>query len=64
MSENEESNDELIKQLEMLDERIGVLQQQDKTKTTECVLCGLAGCDVISFEHRRPVHDQCLKSKG
>jgi hypothetical protein len=56
------SKEEVIEELKKLDNELGVLNERDKLLKQKCKVCGLTGCDVLSFKHRGPVHTKCITS--
>ena len=54
----------MVKKLDRLHEEIEVLETQNKVRRQKCKICGNVGCDVLSFQHKGPVHKACLLSSG
>jgi len=55
--------EEVRQELEQIERDIKILKSRKMIEDSKCAICNKDGCDVISFEHRKPVHAKCLHNK-
>ncbi len=56
----EKDPEKIAARMRQLDEELEVLQTKEKLFKCKCVVCGMKGCDVLSFKHKKPAHNKCL----
>ena len=54
------TKEEVIAELKKLDNEISVIKERDKLTKCKCKVCNNVGCDIISFNHKGPVHSKCI----